>query len=212
MSKPLKDVPGPADLRDRIIAEWERYREWRGTDAIPAELRCTSWAGDSNASPSHRRGRALDIVTDEWPDRRYLVEFAVWLAVREPSVNVIVYRKDYEPHLHVSDVGFGGGGSASAIAVNHGDAKRFTNYPRSVWGSKSEEIISELKKVSDTYPEGVETDWEYWRGVLEGGNVGEGVGGKVLAWLKAHWYWVALPLGLAVAVWLFMRFRRGGEE
>ena len=214
MSQPLKDVPGPADLRDLILSEWENFREFRGADSVPSELRCTSWAGDDNKSPSHARGRALDIVTELWPDRRYLVEFSVWLAVRNPQLNAIVYRRTYQPHVHISDVGFGGGGAASSIGINGGDAKTFTVYKREQWPSKAADIIRDLKNVSDSYPNGVTTDWEYWKGVLEGTEQlgGNGFFGKVKEFLKKRWYWIVLPLGLAVVVWLIMRSRQAQEE
>lgn len=207
MSKPLKDVAEPADLRDKILSEWSAFRSFRGEALVPAELRATSWAGDGNTSPSHTRGRAIDVVTSDWPDRRFLVEFAIWLAVREPTWNVITYGYKFQPHLHISDAGFGGGGSASSIAVNGGDAKSFIVWKREQWADKSADIVKALKHVSESYPKGPETDWSFWEAVLKGEESLAMAGGPV-SWLKSHWYWIALPLGLAVVVWLIMRWRR----
>jgi len=209
----LKDVKAPADIRDIVLGEWANYRAWRG-GLPPADLRCTSAAGDpSNKSPSHSRGRALDIVTAEWADRRYLVEFAVWMAVvgQSKGINVIAYPRNPQPHLHVADwSGFSGKSDPSISVMN--SAGQATTFPAAEYAGHSAVIIEALKKVSETYEGPVETDWEPLEALLRGENVpGVGILEKIKGFLKKYWWAVLIPVGLLVIVLVVRAVRNRGE-
>lgn len=209
----LKDVKDPADIRDLVLSEWANYRAWRG-GTPPADLRCTSSAGDpSNKSPSHSRGRALDIVTAEWPDRRYLVEFAVWMAVsgRAKGINVIAYPRNPQPHLHVADwSGFAGKSDPSISVMN--SAGQATTYRADEYAGSAEVIAAALEKVQDTYEKGPETDWAPFIGMLKGENVPEsGIMEKIKIFLKKYWWAVLIPVGLLVVFLVVRAIRNRGD-
>ena len=212
-SIPVKDVPGPEHIKNFVLEEWPKYRAWRG-GTPPADLRCTSWAGDkSNNSPSHSRSRALDIVTAEWPDRRYLVEFAVWLAVvgRSKGINVIAYPRHPQPHLHVADYSGFTGKSDPSISVMDASGKA-TTFPAAEYAGHAAVIIEALKKVQDTYEKGPETDWEPFEAMLKGENVpDEGIMQKILGFLKKYWWAVLIPVAVLV-VFMIVRAIRNRNE
>jgi hypothetical protein len=215
MSIQLNEVPAPADLRDLILAEWRAYRAWRG-DGPPESLKSTFWAADKSGVPSHDRGRAIDVVTDDWRERGYLVEFALWLAVRRAheNINVILYRRDFQPHLHVADWSGRVGKPEPSIGVNLGVKGKY-RYFLFPYSDKAEEIIKAAQDIKATYVESKEVsiDWDYWRHVLGGGEAvpSAGVSGVVVnavSFFKKWWWFLLVP---AVLIPLFFLFRKRGE-
>lgn len=213
-SIPLNEVPAPENIRDLISSEWSQYRAWRGAGA-PETVRATNWATPGRGAPSHARGRAIDLVTSDWSDRRYLVEFGLWLAVRRQAeqINCIFYRRDYEPHLHVADWSGRVSKPEASIGVNTGVQGKY-NYFLPPYEEKANEIIKALRDVAATYKESkdVEIDWDYWVAVLQGSEKPpwDSVGGKlqaVIAFVKRRWWLLLLPIVIGVPLFVLMRRR-----
>ena len=214
-SIPLNEVPAPADLRDRISREWGEYRAFRA-GAPPESLRSTNWATEKSGVPSHDRGRAIDLVTPDWSERSYLVEFGLWLGLRLQSENwnVIFYRRDFQPHLHVADWSGRLGKPEASIGVNTGVKSKY-NYFLAPYAGQATELIKALRDIKATYTESnaVDVDFDYWQNVIEGNEKPpwESAGGKLqtlIAFVKQYWWAILIPIVIAIPLIWWMR-RRG---
>ncbi|MBX3724232.1 MAG: hypothetical protein KF713_20460 [Turneriella sp.] len=204
--KLLKNVEAPADLRDIILEEYERYKNYRGAGA-PDALFSTFAAATGTGVPSHDAGKAIDIVTDGYDTRPYLFEFGIWLFVKRPELSVYFYSMQYEPHVHVGQVsGFGKG---SYLAVNKGAKGKFDIYPRAQVAAKASSIIDKLKKARETYPPGVSVDWSTYQGMLEG-RMPAGAS-RWKDYLRRYW-WVGALSVLALVIGFFIWRSRNQEE
>lgn len=215
-SIPLNEVPAPADLRDSVSRQWSEYRAWRD-NTPPESLRSTFWASQGTGVPSHDRGRAIDLVTPDWSERSYLVEFGLWLALRLQSenVNVIFYRRDFQPHLHVADWSGRLGKPEASIAINLGVKGKYKYFLPPYDKTEITELIKAIKEIKATYTESgeVDIDFDYWAQVLSGEaqapwNTAGGKLQAVLAWAKQYWWAILIPIVIAVPLIWWLR-RRG---
>lgn len=204
MSKaiPLSDVPEPKGLRDIIQSEYEDWKAYRGA-GVPDKLFSTFWASKGTGVPSHDRGEAIDIVTDGYGSRPYLIEFGVWLFIKRPELSVYFYSMKYEPHVHVGLKNYLSK-SPSVLAVNKGAKGQFDVFPREEVKSKAGDIIKKLQSVRATYPAGVVTDWDALQAMLEGKIGGAG------NWLKRYWWIGAISIFLLGAVFIIKKIKDRG--
>ncbi|MBS0618412.1 MAG: hypothetical protein JSR44_09500 [Spirochaetes bacterium] len=207
----LSEVPDPTDLRDLISREWGEYRSFR-SDAPPADLRSTSWHDEGNNSPSHRSGRAIDVVTDSWADRGYLFEFGLWLALRyeKEQLNVIYYKRAPQPHLHVAFFS-GRVGKAEASIGFCSDGTSKYNYYFPPYAKSAAAILSEIIDYEKTYTENTaQWDKAKWLRILKGLESPPWQGGffnTIIGYLKKYWWALLIPIVIAVPLVIYFRSR-----
>lgn len=205
----LNEVPKPTDLRDLISRNWAEYRAFRNGEP-PEELRATSWADDENNSPSHIRGRAIDVVTPDWSQRGYLPEFALWLALRYESqnLNVIFYGRDFQPHLHIADWSGRVSKPEASYGFNLGSAHSY-KYFLPPYANDVPGLFTKISETMATYKENTaQADWDFWAKVIRGEQAApwEGTGG-IKNWLKRYWWMILLPIVVAIPLYIWYRNR-----
>lgn len=198
----------PRGLAGKLLEEYEAWKAYRGAGA-PDKLLYTFAASSGTGVPSHDAGKAIDIVTDGYVSRPYLIEFGIWLFCKRPELSVYFYGTKYEPHVHVGEVsGFGKG---SYLAVNKGLKGKFDIYPRSQVSGKAAEIIKLIQNVRKTYPAGVETDWPVYEEMLQG-KMPSG-SGNWKEYLRKYWWVGLISVGLLLILFVVKKWRDGqGEE
>jgi len=208
-SIPLNEVPKPTDLRDLISRNWAEYRTFRNGEP-PEELRATSWADGENNSPSHTRGRAIDVVTPDWSQRGYLPEFALWMALRyeQQNVNVIWYRRDFQPHLHIADWSGRQGKPEASIGFNLGGAGKYT-YFMPPYSKDVQGLFTQISQTLATYTENTaQADWDFWAQVIRGERQPPWQGSSGWkSWLKRYWWMILLPIVVAIPLYFWYRNR-----
>lgn len=204
---PLSEVPAPVDLRDTILEDYEAYKSARGA-GVPDKLFSTFWAAKNTGVPSHDAGKAIDIVTDSYASRPYLFEFGAELFGKRKDLSVYWYPQTYEPHVHVGQVsGFGKG---SYLAISKGKAGQFWIFPREQVSGKVDSIIDLMKKQRETYPAGVEVDWDHVRESLTGNF--ESPASNILQKFKKYWWVAVLPIVLVVLIFIIKKVKERRED